>query len=106
LNAVNLLLESDRGFLFENMIFLALKRRGYRVYYYLTEERYEVDFLAESIRGDRFLVQACWNMIPEKTRTREERALNTAMKRSGLTGWIVTPENYLEFIRNLDLQKM
>ena len=35
---------NDLGRLFENLIYLDLRRRGFTIYYYLTKERYEDDF--------------------------------------------------------------
>lgn len=43
--------EGDPRRLFENIVFLDLKRLGCKVNYYLTSERYEVDFLAQTRQG-------------------------------------------------------
>ncbi len=102
LNSVNLFTNEDKGQLFENIVFLALRRRGYRVFYYLTEERYEVDFLAENAQGRKLLIQACLNTNDPETLKRESRSLELAEKTLKISGNLVTPENYLEFIRTLD----
>lgn len=104
LHSVNVFADRDKGYLFENLIFLALKKRGYQIYYYLTKERYEVDFFAENSSGSRLLVQACWDTTDSQTKEREERALKIAVERTGISGHIVTPETYLKFIRQLDSQ--
>jgi uncharacterized protein len=101
LNSVNLLTNEDMGYLFENIIFLALRKKGYKVFYYFTKERYEVDFFAENAQGRKFLVQACFDYRDAETLKRETRSLELAKERTGIQGMIVTPENYLEFIRNL-----
>ncbi len=102
LNSVNLFTNEDKGYLFENIVFLALRRRGYRVFYYLTEERYEVDFLAENVQGRKLLIQACLDTNNSETLKRETRSLELAKKTLKISGNLVTPENYLEFIRTLD----
>lgn len=102
LNSVNLFTNEDRGQLFENIVFLALRRRGYKIFYYLTEERYEIDFLAENAQGEKLLVQACLDLNDLETLKRETRSLELATSRTGIPGTIVTPGNYLEFIRKLD----
>ncbi|MGI6394365.1 MAG: ATP-binding protein [bacterium] len=101
LNSVNLLTNKDMGYLFENIVFLALRRKGYRVFYYLTKERYEVDFLAENAQGKKILIQACFDYSDAETVKRETRSLELAKERTAVQGMVVTPENYLEFIRNL-----
>ena len=42
--AFSLSLNNNYGHLFENLLFLHLKRLGHKIYYYLTEERYENRF--------------------------------------------------------------
>lgn len=96
IRALTLDYEDDLGKLFENVIFLDLKRRGCKVYYYLTEDRHEVDFLAITPRGQKKLYQVAWDMELESTLDREERALHAAMKELKVDGEIVTLESYLE----------
>lgn len=93
--AVTLDYEHDLGKLFENIIFLDLKRLGCTVHYYLTRERYEIDFLIITPRGDKKLLQVCWNMDDEQTTVREKRALHAAMEELNLPGAIVTLDSYL-----------
>ncbi|MBF0106740.1 MAG: ATP-binding protein [Deltaproteobacteria bacterium] len=48
------------GRLFENLVFLDLKRTGHEISYYLTRnEGFEVDFVAIPPRGRGRLYQAC-----------------------------------------------
>jgi len=49
--------KEDYGSLFENIVYLSLRRNQYDVYYYLTKDRYEVDFLAKDIFGNLRLFQ-------------------------------------------------
>jgi predicted AAA+ superfamily ATPase len=85
---------ADLGRLFENLIFLDLKRQGYRVHYYVTEAGAEVDFVAVGSRGGPFIVQACFDLTDSVTREREEISLNAAKKELRCDGAIVTPELY------------
>lgn len=78
--ALTLDYENDLGKLFENVIFLDLKRRGCKINYYLTKERYEIDFLATSPLGKRKLFQVLWSMDHESTLERENRALQAGMR--------------------------
>lgn len=91
----------DYGSLFENVVYIALRRRGYKIYYYLTIERYEVDFLVKDISGKMKLYQVCYNIKDKDTLAREERALNAAMKELNVDGEIVTPVNFLKVINQL-----
>ncbi len=94
--ALTLDFENDLGRLFENIIFLELKRRGCKVNYYLTSERHEIDFLAQMPRGQKKFFQVAWDMQNEKTLEREQRALKKGMKELGIEGEIITLDSYLE----------
>ena len=89
-------LYSDRGRLFENLIFLDLKRRGYQIYYYRTESGEEVDFIVVEQSGRPFIVQACFDISDEETFKREERSLETAKTELKCEGLLVTPGLYAE----------
>lgn len=84
------------GQLFENLVYLDLRRAGYDVYYYLTDNRREVDFLAKDRDGSIQLFQVCADLSDASTRSREKRALREAEQELGVTGRIVTMENYVE----------
>jgi len=84
------------GHLFENLVFLDLKRGNNKVYYYLTKEKYEIDFLVETPEGNRRMVQVVWDTSDVKTLEREQRALNAAKQELKIEGEIITPLNYIE----------
>ena len=86
--------KADLGRLFENVIFLDLRRRGYRIYYYMTQEGAEVDFVAVSGNGQRFIIQACFDTSNQTTLAREEGSLITAKKELDCEGLLVTPSLY------------
>ncbi len=93
--ALTLEYEKDLGRLFENVIYLDLRRLGYKVNYYLTQERYEIDFLAQTSRGKKKFFQVAWDMQDAKTEEREERALQAGMKQLNIEGEIITLDSYL-----------
>ncbi len=87
--------ESNLGRLFENIIYLELRRQGYKVSYYLTEERYEVDFLIQTGQGQKKLLQVVWKIDEALTLEREKRALKAAMKELKVDGELITLDSYL-----------
>lgn len=103
--ATTLDFESDLGKLFENVVYLDLRRLGCKVQYYLTEERYEIDFIATSPKGYQKFFQVVWDIDNLKTREREERALEAGIKELGIDGEIVTLETYLRKGIKLSLNK-
>ena len=94
--ASTLNITADSGHLFENIIYLELRRLGCQINYYLTKERYEIDFLIKKKNGQRKLLQIVWNMSEPKTYERELRALRTAENELGIPGEIVTLNTYLK----------
>ena len=95
IRALTLNYESDLGRLFENIVYLDLKRLGCKINYCLTSERYEVDFLAQTPRGYKKFFQVVWDMEDVNTMEREERALQAGMKELKIDGEIITLDSYL-----------
>lgn len=95
-NTYSLTPNRNIGHLFENLIYLDLRRAGYEVYYYLTQDRYEVDFLAKTSTGKLKLYQVAWDIEDSETLTRETRALEQASKELGIKGILITPDNYIK----------
>ncbi len=88
----------NHGQILENMVFCFLRRLTPDIFYYKTVENYEVDFIAILKNGEKILVQVCHDISTEETRTREQRALTTAMKETHLQrGYIIT-DNHREII--------
>ena len=84
----------------ENMVYLALRRISSEVYYYTTEKRLEVDFLAvEPASKRKLLIQVCADMSAPETRNRELRALQAAMEETGIPAAYVVTEGTPESIR-------
>lgn len=87
----NLLLgyrDADRGHIIENIVFLELIRRDYRVYIGKVGEK-EVDFIAEK-PNDKLYIQVTESMQSPETRERELRPLR------------MIPDNYEKIILSMD----
>ncbi len=89
-------LNNNTGHLFENMIYLDLRRQGHKIHYYLTKERYEVDFLSEDRLGNKCLYQVVWDATNQQTMERELRALDAAKIELKMPGKIITPDVYID----------
>ena len=72
-NAIAFKFSENRGRLFENALFIELKRRKKEIYYYKTAANYEVDFVVKE-KKQLELLQVCIE-LHEKSQTREVRAL-------------------------------
>ena len=92
-NATSFAFTENTGRLFENFVFLELKRLGLELFYYKTENGLEVDFVAKE-KSRYALIQTAWNMSSKETRERELKALVLAMKETKLSqGFIITRED-------------
>lgn len=78
----------DRGHILENIIFLELIRRDYRVYIGKVGET-EVDFVAEK-PNDKLYIQVTESMLSPETRERELRPLR------------MIPDNYEKIVLSMD----
>lgn len=96
IRALTLDYENDLGRLFENIIYLELKRLGYKINSYFTSNHYEIDFLAQTSRLQKKFFQVVWDMQDPNTVEREERALAQGMKELMIDGEIITLDSYLQ----------
>jgi uncharacterized protein len=96
-NAIAFKFSENHGKLFENVLYLELKRRKKEIYYYKTSGGYEVDFLTKT-KEKLELIQVCIDPH-EKAETREVRALVHAAKELKLNrGILITAEIEKEWI--------
>lgn len=84
-NAVGFRFSENYGRLAENIVFVALKRKlslnpNMELFYWKDIHHSEVDFVIKDGLKINRLIQVCWNMEDEKTRNRELRSLQKAMK--------------------------
>jgi len=83
-------LTKDTGWLYENMVFITLKRMGYDVYYYKNSS--ECDFIGLK-QGEIVPIQVSLDIQNE----REKRGLITAMEELGVhEGYIINKDTSLE----------
>lgn len=97
LQAERLVRKDDWGILFENLVYLDLRRKNHKVFYYLTKERYEIDFVTQDPGGKVHLFQVAWSVEDEETLKREERALRAAEEELGVRGELITAGSYFDF---------
>lgn len=95
IHAVSLGTNNLYGKLFENVIYLELRRQHKKIYFYKTQEGFEIDFITVDIEGQKECLQVCWDESDKATLAREERALLSAEKELGIKGKIITPREYL-----------
>ncbi len=88
-------LSDNTGKLLENQVFLDLLRQGKKIFYYLTEDGYEIDFVTQDLKGNHEIIQVAWEADDPLTRSREERALRQAEKELGLKGKLIDYQSYL-----------
>jgi predicted AAA+ superfamily ATPase len=76
-NQIAFRINKDKGQALENMILIDLKRRGHDVYFYKTQNNYEVDFY---IKDTNTFIQVCYSINDQSTLDREIRAIVYANK--------------------------
>ncbi len=85
----------DNGLLLENIVFLALKREGYVLYYH--KGKYECDFVVQKSNHMVYVIQVCFDMSAPETREREMRGLEEALAaHPSAKGCIVTMDEDAE----------
>lgn len=89
-------LSENRGKLFENQVYLDLRRQGKKIFYYQTTDGYEVDFVTQDQKGRHELIQVAWDLHDPATREREVRALRQAEKELGFPGVLLDAQSYLQ----------
>lgn len=80
--------DTDRGHILENIVFLELIRRDYRVYIGKVGE-YEIDFIAEK-PNDKIYIQVTESMLEQGTRERELKPL------------LLVHDNYEKIVLSMD----
>ena len=96
-NAVGFRFSESYGRLAENVVFVALKRKqsldpNRELFYWKDAQHHEVDFVIKDGLEVTGLIQVCWNMQDEKTKNRELRSLQKAMKELKVDSAIIITE--------------
>ncbi len=100
IQAYTLSFSPNYGHYFENLFYIDLRRRNHQIFYYHTQEGYEIDFVSKDPEGKMHLWQVVWDIQNKNTLERELRALQAAEKELGIKGVLITPESYYSFIQN------
>lgn len=92
-NAVSSKISEDRGRLFENLVFLELKRRSKDIYYWKNNKA-EVDFVVKEGLKPKDLIQVCWDISDEKTKKRETGDLVECLRTFNMKKGFIITEDY------------
>lgn len=93
LSVLSLKFSKDFGKLYENLVFLELKRANEQIFYWRNEQKEEVDFVVKQGLKVKQLIQVCHNIEDYDTKKREIRALLKASKELRCNNLIVITEN-------------
>lgn len=80
LNTISFKFSKDLGKLYENLVFIELKRRNAEVYYYISKNNSEVDFLVFEKTKVVSLIQVCYDLDDLNTLERETKSLIESSK--------------------------
>jgi predicted AAA+ superfamily ATPase len=92
---------ADRGHWLENVVYLELLRRGYRVWVG-TSRTGEVDFVCKASNGDLAYYQVAWTLTDPETANREWRSLERIADH--YPKWVLSTDSYVEGRRGIQHQ--
>lgn len=84
----------DYGKIAENLVFLSLKRKGEKIYYWKNKQGLEVDFIIKQKTKPKNAIQVCWNIGDKSTKKRELTSLLSALKVFNLKEGVIITEDY------------
>ncbi|VVB51737.1 AAA domain protein [uncultured archaeon] len=94
-NAIAFRFSEDLGRLYENLVFVDLRRRGKKVYYW--KGKREVDFVVKEGTKVEQLIQVCWDINNANTKEREVAGLVEAMNKIEINeGIVITDDHFGE----------
>lgn len=89
---------ANLGKLLENQVYLDLRRQGKKIFYHMTSDGYEIDFITQDSQGKYEMIQVVWDIEDPKTLEREKRALYQAQQELGFPGKLLDLQTYLHGI--------
>lgn len=89
----------NSGRFLENVVFVALRQKYQKIFYYKTKSGKEVDFIAQNKSEKRHLFQVCESLHDPHTRKREVESLREAMLELKLQESIIITRNDHEEIK-------
>lgn len=93
-NALCFKFRENLGQLYENMVFIELKRRGKEIYYWKNSKQKECDFVIKEELKIKEAIQVCYNIEDSGTKTREINGLIAAMKEFDLNSGLIITEDF------------
>jgi len=94
-NAIIFKFSKETGRIYENTVFLDLKRRGEEeIYYWKNRQGMEVDFILKSGLVPTQLIQVCSDVGKLETKEREIKALSCAMEEFKLNQGLIITDDY------------
>jgi hypothetical protein len=93
LNAITFKFNNDLGKLLENVFYLELRRKGYKVFYYKNQK--ECDFVIQLKDEKPTAIQVCYNINDIETKEREISSLMNACAKLKLKKGIIATMNIL-----------
>ena len=97
-NTLGFRFSQNIGRLAENIVYLALKRKQVHnpqieLFYWKDAQHREVDFVVKDGLDTMNLIQVCWNMHDERTKKRELRSLQKAIKELKVTNALIITDD-------------
>lgn len=93
INKIDFSFSKNIGRLYENLVFIELKRRGKKIYFWKDKLDYEVDFITVNKNKVTEVIQVVYDISNLKTKEREIKGLLSALKEFKLkTGTIITKD--------------
>lgn len=96
INANTFNLSLNFGKLLENQVYLDLRRQKKEIFYYMTTEGYEIDFITKDQEGNYEIIQVVWDQNDPLTFEREMRALKSAELELGIKGRVIDWQGYIK----------
>ena len=93
-NAVCFKFRENLGQLYENMVFIELKRRGKEIYYWKDSKQKECDFVIKEGLKITEAIQVCYNTENPDTKKREINGLLAAMNEFDLNSGLIITEDF------------
>ena len=99
----------DTGRLMENLVFIELLRREYKlnknIFYYKTKNNKEIDFVIKKDLGVKQLIQVCYQINNQETKKREIKSLIKASQELSCNNLLVITSDY-EAIEEINSAKI
>lgn len=93
LNAITVKFTENKGALLENLVFLHLRQLQKEIYYYITKNGREIDFVLKEDLKFTSVIQVCWSLKDSETKKREVRDLVESLKELGLSEGLILTRN-------------